>query len=239
MSYYTPPTTSDNISYASDQPSSFASLLASSSSNIQQLSNDNMLQSPLNYNSILNNPRPNANLNLSGNYSMTPNLQNSNYQSLALSSENSSLNSLYSIQRTRFMCSKGFELEDDIEFCPEIVQTPLLSSPNDKFNIYNSAPFTPQTSPSSNEISPQLSNSITTTATTTANNSNSNLKPTLNYSKSFNGIITNSQNRPLSPNPTSSPRSHTPRVKKVLEIVNPHTGMKIGSPQQSNLQVAK
>ncbi|QPG75578.1 hypothetical protein FOA43_002935 [Brettanomyces nanus] len=117
-----------------------------------------------------------------GSTSLPSSASSSGYQSLALSSPQSSLSSLYSSHRTRFMSSKGFELEDDIEFCPQIV------------NFANHSPVQTHSS---------------------------NIKNSVFMS-------------PSSPSTHQrSPRVHTPRVRKALDIVNPHTGMRIESSKLS------
>ncbi|CEP22529.1 unnamed protein product [Cyberlindnera jadinii] len=90
--------------------------------------------------------------------------------------------SLYS-NRNRLSASKGFELEDDLEFCPEIQYSPSQQSyTHHKFNPYTSTSFSPTVSPTSQNAT------------------------------------------------TNSPKTITPRAKKVLEIVNPVTGLRVGSP---------
>lgn len=91
--------------------------------------------------------------------------------------------------RLRYYLSKSFDIEDDMEFCPEIPEHYSGNSPHTKkFNPYTASVF----SPSHNPISP-------TAASATAA-------------------------APL------SPRVHTPRLKKPLEIINPQTKLRVGSP---------
>ncbi|ODV81078.1 uncharacterized protein CANTADRAFT_46568 [Suhomyces tanzawaensis NRRL Y-17324] len=82
--------------------------------------------------------------------------------------------------RLRYYLSKSFDIEDDMEFCPDIPEQQYSSSPNSKkFNPYTASVFSP------------------------------------------------SQEAPPS---TSSPRVHTPRLKKPLEIIHPQTKLRVGSP---------
>lgn len=84
----------------------------------------------------------------------------------------------------RYYLSKSFDLEDDLEFCPDIPE--LNSSPQvKKFNPYTASVFSP---------------------------------------------TTHHAEAPQSPvDGPPSPRVHTPRIKKPIEIVNPNRG-RIGSP---------
>ncbi|GMG48768.1 unnamed protein product [Ambrosiozyma monospora] len=115
------------------------------------------------------------------------------------------------------MSSKGFEIDDDLEFCPDVIHG------HNKFNAFTSSPvFSPQGSPSSSNNVPLTPNAMV--ATTTYSNSNTNANASsLSSSSSPKGVVS-----PV--HSSGSPRAHTPRVRKVLQIVNPHTGMRIGSP---------
>lgn len=119
------------------------------------------------------------------------------------SSMSSSAPSNYSFHtpRLRYYLSKSFDIEDDMEFCPDIpdnLPAGLFQShnspPQKKFNPYTASVFSP-------------------TAT-------------------HGGI--NINDHPPSPNSAivapSSPRVHTPRIKKPLEIINPQTKLRVGSP---------
>ncbi|KAG0683603.1 hypothetical protein C6P42_000631 [Pichia californica] len=90
-----------------------------------------------------------------------------------------------------------------------------------------------------NSIQSPSSSSSSTTATATATSAsvstteqtanpitppNSSLNPHFNSISTKSSINTNT-------NTTASPILHTPRAKKVLDIVNPHTGMRVGSPK--------
>ncbi|ODV84405.1 hypothetical protein CANARDRAFT_176967 [[Candida] arabinofermentans NRRL YB-2248] len=123
------------------------------------------------------------------------------------------------------MSSKGFELEDDIEFCPDIPQHAHANAnanahaqaqqhSNHRFNPYTASFFSPCNSPSS-------STNLTTASPLSPPSTTS------NYTNKLSPITPASSQRPSSPNLMNSPRSNTPRVKKILEIVNPHTGLKI------------
>lgn len=106
-------------------------------------------------------------------------------------SPNLNFASLYS-NRARLNAQKGFDLEDDMEFCPEIPQANNFT--HHKFNPYTSSTFSPTVSPTSQ-------NAHTTSPLPKKENADN-----------------------------MSPRGITPRAKKVLEIVNPLTGMRVGSP---------
>lgn len=98
------------------------------------------------------------------------------------SSLGSLLTSNYSFHnpRLRYYLSKLFDIEDDLEFCPEIPEHSHIK----KFNPYTASVFSPT-----------------------------------------------SQDVTLSPgaDTPTSPRVHTPRIKKPLEIINPQTKMRVTS----------
>jgi len=102
-----------------------------------------------------------SNANLNNSPTFTPPSSSSS------SSSTSSTSSNYSHQnpRVRYYLSKSFDLEDDLQFCPDIPDSSLLNQPK-KFNPYTATTFSPSQE-------------------------------------------------------TVSPRVHTPRTKKPLEIVNP------------------
>ncbi|RLV91580.1 hypothetical protein JA1_003818 [Spathaspora sp. JA1] len=93
--------------------------------------------------------------------------------------------------RLRYYLSKSFDIEDDLEFCPDIPETFHSSPTLKKFNPYTATTFSP---------SQDLPSSSTTPGVPTS----------------------------------TSPRIHTPRIKKPLEIINPQTKMRIGSPAIQN-----
>lgn len=105
------------------------------------------------------------------------------------SSTASSVSSNYSLHnpRMRYYLSKSFDLEDDLEFCPDIPETNSGSPTIKKFNPYTATVFS----------------------------------PTSHHAEV-----------PMSPDPAmpQSPRVHTPRIKKPIEIVNPNSRVRIGSP---------
>lgn len=161
---------------------------SSTSSASSSFSNGNQFQSPLNGHSTLN---------TSSGYS-----QDVNGSSFASSSPVSSVSSSFS--RQKYLSSKGFDIEDDLEFCPEIL--PIHHSPGGgvKFNPYTSMTFSP--------ISPTTDNA--TTVVSPSSQIASTVKKTPVQDRSL----------------TLSPRIHTPRIKKPLEIINPLTGSKVDSP---------
>lgn len=170
---------------------SFASLLANAAQNKQQQF-DTSSPSVMGSVQVQQSPRYSPN---SAFMSLPSSTSSSGYQSQAgFSSPESSLSSLYTTSRARFMCSKGFELEDDIEFCPKIVDLETLGASND--SAYNST------------HSPQE-------------------KPHPFMDSSFNRTYYASKIRATSE--TTSANVSTPRIRKPLEIVDPHTGMKIES----------
>lgn len=172
--------------------------------------------SPLSQNAMLSSNYNNLNLSTRSNPTSSFNSASSTsgpsgfYPTPRASNLSPNLNfaSLYS-NRARFNASKGFDLEDDLEFCPEINESysHLHSSSQNfthhKFNPYTCATFSPQVSPTS-------ANALTTSP----------------VPKTATNVTT----------PTSSslgersPRVITPRAKKVLEIVNPVTGLRVSSP---------
>ncbi|KAF6006266.1 hypothetical protein HII13_005162 [Brettanomyces bruxellensis] len=110
---------------------SFASLLANAAQNKQQQF-DTSSPSVMGSVQVQQSPRYSPN---SAFMSLPSSTSSSGYQSQAgFSSPESSLSSLYTTSRARFMCSKGFELEDDIEFCPKIVDLETLGASHDTAN---------------------------------------------------------------------------------------------------------
>jgi len=118
-------------------------------------------------------------------------------------SPNLNFASLYS-SRARFNASKGFDLEDDLEFCPEIHEYHTTHQSHHRFNPYTSHTFSPQNSPSTS--------SAHTTSPITR--------------KDLNGHGNGNGNH----GHNDVPKVVTPRAKKVLDIVNPATGLRVGSP---------
>ncbi|KAG5420813.1 hypothetical protein I9W82_002694 [Candida metapsilosis] len=102
----------------------------------------------------------------------------------------SNTSSTYSFHnpRLRYYMSKSFDIEDDLEFCPETVD-------HKRFNPYTSTSFSPSQELPQHSAAPQSS---------------------------------------ISGSGTQSPRVSTPRIKKALEIVNPQTRMRVGSPASQN-----
>ncbi|KAK6461246.1 hypothetical protein DFJ63DRAFT_315046 [Scheffersomyces coipomensis] len=128
------------------------------------------------------------------------------------------LSSNYSFHtpRLRYYLSKSFDIEDDLEFCPEISESNYLNtSPTiKKFNPYTATVFSPsQENHNLNQQQQQQqqvhSHSHTPVFIPTSNSANSTGNPT-------------------------SPRIHTPRIRKPLEIVNPQTKLRVGSPAIQN-----
>ncbi|ODV97436.1 hypothetical protein PACTADRAFT_2003 [Pachysolen tannophilus NRRL Y-2460] len=139
-------------------------------------------------------------------------LSPSSFQSQLFSSQ-SGFNNSNSIlnARQRFIHSKGFDIEDDLEFCPEIHDyqhqqhqhhQQQQAQQAHKFNPYTSSTFSP--------ISPNQS---------LASGGNVPLSPSFKKATPVQQV-----------NAPSSPRINTPRTKKALEIINPLTGTKVGSP---------
>lgn len=142
---------------------------------------------------------PNGNLNAVG---ASPTFTNVNYNapnsvessaSSTTSSMGSSINSSLSnysfhAPRLRYYLSKSFDIEDDMEFCPDIPEMSGNSPPTKRFNPYTASVFSPV-------------------------------------------IQAESNHEPMSPphSRAQSPRVHTPRIKKPLEIINPQTKMRVGS----------
>ncbi|CCH44431.1 hypothetical protein BN7_3995 [Wickerhamomyces ciferrii] len=146
--------------------------------------------SPLNNNATLSQPSSSAYNNL--NLSIRSTGQGVYPTPRASNSPNLNFASLYS-SRARFHASKGFDLEDDLEFCPEIHEHHAVQ--HHRFNPYTSHTFSPKNSPST--IAVDTTSPITRKDYTTTN---------------------------------ESPKNITPRAKKVLEIVNPATGLRVSSP---------
>lgn len=150
------------------------------------------MSSPLSSNSGINNGYNNLSLSSRANGTSNGFFARDNVGSPSLN-----FTSLYS-NRARFNVSKGFELEDDLEFCPEIHEIRNNHFTHHKFNPYTTTTYSPQ-------VSPTLSNNNASPTTKTTTPINKNVSP-------------------------ASPRVITPRAKKVLEIVNPVTGLRVSSP---------
>ncbi|CAL1181258.1 unnamed protein product [Candida parapsilosis] len=140
---------------------------------------------------------------------LTPPGSASNSLSSSLSSTGSSslfgshvsnTSSTYSFHnpRLRYYLSKSFDIEDDLEFCPEIVDHSATSPGMKKFNPYTCTSFSPSQELSHHNVSSQGS------------------------------AVSGSGGAG-----TNSPRASTPRIKKALEIINPQTKMRVGSPATS------
>ncbi|OBA24116.1 hypothetical protein METBIDRAFT_30460 [Metschnikowia bicuspidata var. bicuspidata NRRL YB-4993] len=104
------------------------------------------------------------------------------------SSTTSSITSSYLLHnpRLRYYLSKLFDVEDDLEFCPEIPEYAGNSPTFKKFNPHTALVFSPT-----------------------------------NFA---------AENTAVQPASQQDARVQTPRQKKVIEIVNPHTKVKVGSP---------
>ncbi|KAK6198570.1 uncharacterized protein RJT21DRAFT_115527 [Scheffersomyces amazonensis] len=127
-------------------------------------------------------------------------------QQAGLNSGLPSSNYSFHTPRLRYYLSKSFDIEDDLEFCPEISESYNTSPTIKKFNPYTATVFSPSQEihgssgqhSSNSSTSSQQSSSLPTSAMST------------------------------------SPRVHTPRIKKPLEIINPQTKMRVGSPAIQN-----
>lgn len=147
---------------------------------------------------------PNGSLNVVG---ASPTFTNMNYNapnsaessassttsSMGSSMTGTSSNYSFHTPRLRYYLSKSFDIEDDMEFCPDIPEIAGNSPPTKRFNPYTASVFSPVIQPESNH-------------------------------------------EPMSPmnSGAQSPRIHTPRIKKPLEIVNPQTKMRVSSPAIHN-----
>lgn len=138
----------------------------------------------------------NANLNSNSNSaSSTTSSVGSSY-----SNSTNATNYSFSNPRLRYYLSKSFDIEDDLEFCPDIPDHYSQSSPPlKKFNPYTASVFSPQQSSAESQ--------------------------TINLSPVTQNTATVGSN---------SPRAHTSRIKKPLEIINPQTKMRVGSPAIHN-----
>lgn len=140
-----------------------------------------------------------ANGNGFGNSLTTSSDSNSSSLGSSLSS-NTSSNYSFHTPRLRYYLSKSFDIEDDLEFCPDIPDH-LTHGPNHspsmkKFNAFTASTFSPTSNSSFSNDAP-----INLTPVQTSSNAN-----------------------------PSSPRIHTPRIKKPLEIINPQTKLRVSSP---------
>lgn len=112
--------------------------------------------------------------------------------SMGSSLTSNSSNYSFHTPRLRYYLSKSFDIEDDMEFCPDIPDMAGNNPQCKRFNPYTASVF-----------SPVIQESM----------------PPSNHE-----LVSPMENRP------QSPRVHTPRIKKPLEIVNPQTKLRLGSP---------
>lgn len=112
--------------------------------------------------------------------------------------------------RQRFEAGRSFDLDDDLEFCPNLLtesdMVSIHSSSSDRSSLSSGSP---ESSPQSHQVVPESTFSL-----------NSNANP---YISSY-----QSQPTPL--------KLHQPaatRVRNAIPIVNPSTGMSMASPPQS------
>lgn len=140
----------------------------------------------------------------------------------------------HNMLHTRFLLSKGFGWQDDLEFCPVVLDSNNTlqnqSIDNSPTALYNSIQSPSSSSSSTTATATATSASVSTTEQTAnpITPPNSSLNPHFNSISTKSSINTNT-------NTTASPILHTPRAKKVLDIVNPHTGMRVGSPSSRNI----
>lgn len=141
---------------------------------------------------------PNGNLNKasptfnSASY-ITPGSMESSSNSISSAPSSSGSSYSYHTPRLRYYLLKSFDIEDDMEFCPEISELSSSSPPIKRFNPYTATVFSP----------------------TSQVDGGSGLGA--------------DPSTPMG-NLPQSPRTHTPRIKKPLEIINPQTKMRVGSP---------
>lgn len=112
--------------------------------------------------------------------------------------------------RQRFEAGRSFDLDDDLEFCPNLLtendMVSIHSSSSDRSSLSSGSP---ESSPQSHQVAPDSSFTL-----------NSNANP---YISSF-----QSQPTPL--------KLHQPaasRVRSAIPIVNPNTGLSMASPPTS------
>ena len=115
--------------------------------------------------------------------------------------------------RQRFEAGRSFDLDDDLEFCPNLLtdvdMVSIHSTSSDRSSLSSGSP---ESSPQSHTVAPESSFSL---------NSNSNSNPYL--PSTF-----QSQATPL--------KLHQPaatRIRSAIPIVNPSTGLSMSSPPQS------
>ncbi|RDW85748.1 hypothetical protein BP5796_04073 [Coleophoma crateriformis] len=113
--------------------------------------------------------------------------------------------------RQRFEAGRSFDLDDDLEFCPNLLSevdlVSIHSSSSDRSSLSSGSP---EASPQSTQVSPSSGFSL---------NSNSNPYITSAY-----------QSQP------QSLKLHQPaatRIRNAIPIVNPSTGIRMSSPPQS------
>lgn len=151
--------------------------------------------------SLLTNTSPTANISYlsppgSSNNSLSSSVSSISQPSTTNSMlSSSSSNYSFHTPRLRYYLSKSFDMEDDLEFCPDIPDSFHTSPSLKKFNPYTATTF----SPSQDQTSPKSTHSAT-----------------------------------VSVGSNTSPRVHTPRIRKPLEIINPQTKMRIDSPAIQN-----
>lgn len=111
----------------------------------------------------------------------------------------------FHVPRLRYFLSKSFEIEDDLEFCPAIPEN------------FNQLQLQLLLQLNTTQVSPQPKKFNPYTASV--------FSPTSSAKES----VTSS----TPPTSATSPRVHTPRIRKPIEIINPQTRMRISSPALS------
>ncbi|CAK9437573.1 uncharacterized protein LODBEIA_P19510 [Lodderomyces beijingensis] len=208
---------------------------ASNNNNNNNTNNNINNTSPLNNLSYLTPPGTSSNTaSLSSSLSSTTSSMFGPTLSNTLAGSSSSSYSFHT-PRLRYYLSKSFDIEDDLEFCPEIPTDHLHgyghgipgghggslfgvggnNSPSlKKFNPYTATVFSP-----SHEISQQQQQQ-------------QQLQSQLQSQQQLHSQSRQAQQQQQQPqlSKQQSPRVVTPRIRKPLEIINPHTKMRVGSP---------
>ncbi|RDL37346.1 Uncharacterized protein BP5553_04779 [Venustampulla echinocandica] len=113
--------------------------------------------------------------------------------------------------RQRFEPARSFDLDDDLEFCPNLLtETDMMSIHSSSSDRSSLSSGSPESSPQSHQVSPDTAFSL---------NSNSNPY-----------IPTSYQTQP------AALKLHQPaatRIRNAIPIVNPSTGISMSSPPQS------
>lgn len=140
--------------------------------------------------------------------------------------------------KARFEATRGFDLEDDMEFCPTIIQNSMNSS------AAFSNPSNPEYYTNSPLNSPSFQHSSVSSSASSASSSHNTITYYGGSSTAASASSTGNSGNFSSTNGTSTPASYSPnrtgssfqppKARKGIQIIDPQTGLKVGSPSLSS-----